>query len=220
MASNYPSIINYNNVNTYLANDIKDFFPILFRGIRSVRNIISKINIPNDQYFVVTVKNNLYEPTTLTYRKAKILIKQDWFDHYIQNKDYENLNLNEPRDAPALLELRDDEKFTDDDGNMYEVEVRGERHEDKIRFRGKDVETIFQMEKLLDNVQTEHTEYIKGEDYEILIVVTPTLKGQLQLKKGGHKKRLFYISRSYQNHHSVTVRSSKSLYILDETDFI
>ena len=32
------------------------------------------------------------------------------------------------------------------DGNIYEVEVRGERHEDKIRFKGKDVEKVFQMD--------------------------------------------------------------------------
>jgi len=34
----------------------------------------------------------------------------------------------ERRDAPPILELREEEKFTDDAGNVYEVEVRGERH--------------------------------------------------------------------------------------------
>jgi len=43
------------------------------------------------------------------------------------------------------------------------VEVRGERHEDKIRFKGKDVERVFQMENLRQDVQLKHTEYIEDE---------------------------------------------------------
>ena len=50
------------------------------------------------------------------------------------------------------------------------IKVRGERHEDKIRFKGKDVERVFQMENLRQDVQLKHTEYIEGEDYEFLLV--------------------------------------------------
>jgi len=48
--------------------------------------------------------------------------------------------------------------------------VRGERHEDKIRFKGKDVERVFQMDNLRDDVQKKHTEYTEKEDYEFLFV--------------------------------------------------
>ena len=38
------------------------------------------------------------------------------------------------REAPPILELEDCEKFRDDTGNTFEVEVRGVREEDKIYF--------------------------------------------------------------------------------------
>ena len=86
-------------------------------------------------------------------------------------------------------------KFVDDEGNMFEVEIRGERHEDKVRFRGRDIERVFEMEKLVDDAQKTDRGYVRNEDYEILLVVAPTLSGQLQvesLTQKGHKKRLFF----------------------------
>ena len=41
----------------------------------------------------------------------------------------------ERRDAPPILELKEEEKFTDDAGNVYEVEVRGERNEEGSKER-------------------------------------------------------------------------------------
>ena len=145
MASNYPQVVVYNGHDTYLANDLKQFFPNLFRGIRSVKGIVTKYDIPDDQHFIVKSIKGSYEESNLSYLRSKILIKTGFIDNLLE------INPDGPRDAPPILELREEEKFTDDDGNVYEVEVRGERHEDKIRFKGKDVERVFQMENLLDD---------------------------------------------------------------------
>jgi len=161
MASNYPPVIVYNGHNTYLANDLKQFFPNLFRGLRSVKGIVTKYNIPDDQHFVVKVLKGSYEESNLSYLRSKILIKTGFIDNLLAEP--EKRNPDGPRDAPPILELREEEKFTDDAGNVYEVEVRGERHEDKIRFKGKDVERVFQMENLRQDVQLKHTEYIEDE---------------------------------------------------------
>ena len=70
--------------------------------------------------------------------------------------------------------------------------IGGISHEDKIRFKGKDVERVFQMENLLDNVQRSDYGYSKEIDYEILFVIAPQFEGQLLTPKRGHKKRLFF----------------------------
>jgi hypothetical protein len=50
--------------------------------------------------------------------------------------------------APPLLNLEDSEKFVDADGKIYNIEVRGERHYDKIWFRAKDVESMLNLENI------------------------------------------------------------------------
>ena len=131
MASNYPPVIVYNGHNTYLANDLKQFFPNLFRGLRSVKGIVTKYNIPDDQHFVVKVLKGSYEESNLSYLRSKILIKTGFIDNLLTEP--EKRNPDGPRDAPPILELKEEEKFTDDAGNVYEVEVRGVR---KVQRKG------------------------------------------------------------------------------------
>ena len=189
MASNHPQVVVYNGHETYLANDLKQFFPNLFRGLRSVKGIVAKYSIPDDQHFVVKVLKGSYEESNLSYLRSKILIKTGFIDNLLAEP--EKLNPDGPRDAPPILELREEEKFTDDDGNVYEVEVRGERHEDKIRFKGKDVERVFQMENLRHDIQKDRLNYFEGEDYEILFVHNGTMSHSKRIEKE-NRKRLFF----------------------------
>ena len=50
------------------------------------------------------------------------------------------------------MELEDEEKFHDTDGNILEIETRGERDVDKIFFRVRDVMKRFDMPKLTDTL--------------------------------------------------------------------
>jgi hypothetical protein len=113
--------------------------------------------------------------------------------------------------APPLLELTENDKFVDDDGNVFEVEIRGERHGDKVRFRGRDVERVFEMENLVNSVQRSHTDYVENEDYEILLVT-----GALKYTKGGHKLRLYF---TYQGLNKV-INRSRSYNISNVTKFM
>ena len=61
--------------------------------------------------------------------------------------------------APPLLELEFDEKFHDDDGNVLEIETRGERDHDKIFFRVQDVMTAFDMPNLDKSLLHVNTNY-------------------------------------------------------------
>ncbi|MGL5961853.1 MAG: BRO family protein [Cetobacterium sp.] len=71
------------------------------------------------------------------------------------------------REAPDLLKLQDREKFRDNEDNIFEVEIRGVRNEDQIFFKGKDIERVFEMDNLVDNISYSYT---KDEDYEIFLL--------------------------------------------------
>ena len=46
---------------------------------------------------------------------------------------------------PPLIELNDSEKFRDDQDNVHEVEVRGKKTKEDIRFKCKDVGRVFEI---------------------------------------------------------------------------
>lgn len=66
----------------------------------------------------------------------------------------------EIENAPPLLHLDDSEKFHDADGNIIEIETRGERDSKKIYFKVKDVSIGFGMPSLYRNILAD-----RGYDY-------------------------------------------------------
>jgi len=183
--------VRYRDHETFLTNDLKEFFPTVFIGIRTSKNMVTEFNIPKDDYFVVKkLDDGSYEESTLTYTRSKILIKASWFKAFMADPPQKIKDA--PRVAPPLLELTDNDRFVDDDGNMFEVEIRGERHEDKVRFRGRDVERVFEMENLVVNAQQQHTDYVENEDYEILLVADNTSYNQIQVEETYNKKKLYF----------------------------
>lgn len=82
--------------------------------------------------------------------------------------------------APDLLYLEDSEKFTDNDGNVVDIETRGVRTQTGIYFLAKDVSTAFEMPSLSNNVyEKTNTDYIKNEHYKIFLCSTHNTKKQL-----------------------------------------
>uniref|UniRef100_A0A6C0I2N9 Bro-N domain-containing protein n=1 Tax=viral metagenome TaxID=1070528 RepID=A0A6C0I2N9_9ZZZZ len=74
----------------------------------------------------------------------------------------------EVENAPPVLHLDDGEKFHDADGTVIEIETRGERHEDKIYFKVKDVSVGFGMPNLNDTLIDKDRGYTRGTDYKIM----------------------------------------------------
>lgn len=64
----------------------------------------------------------------------------------------ENGHQQEVENAPPVLYLDDAEKFHDADGNVIEIETRGERDRKKIYFKVKDVSVGFGMPSLSKNI--------------------------------------------------------------------
>ena len=64
-----------------------------------------------------------------------------------------------------LIELTKDEKFSDIDDNIVEIEVRGERHQDKILFKASDIEEFLGMGRLEDTIQDTRRAYVNNIHY-------------------------------------------------------
>lgn len=89
----------------------------------------------------------------------------------------------EVENAPPILYLEDGEKFHDADGNVIEIETRGERHEDKIYFKVKDVNVGFGMPKLNETLLHKEKGYTRGTDYKLMFNHSALTNGQCQTIK-------------------------------------
>lgn len=196
----------------YNSKDLLGYKPEFYYGCTSKpRNIISRKNIPKDEYAYATFEKltKKWNPTDESCKKAQLLISKKWVDQfYFQLKSDEKETLyqkpiqlqqfttplpsqcdsqkecdddesklknekighvevddeeeesnekegqqdREIENAPPILHLDDSEKFHDADGNIIEIETRGERHRKKIYFKVKDVSIGFGMPSLSKNI--------------------------------------------------------------------
>ena len=160
-----PQTIQFQGNSTYLLNDLITYDRAFFVGcIDKPRSTIRKKNIPEDQYWFATYskKTSTWSPATPESRKAKVLISEEWVNNNVP-KFTGDQGAYKYKPLPPLLELSDSEKFRDDQGNIHEVEVRGEKTKDGIRFKCKDIARVFEMEYLDQNIR--HT--VGPTEYEV-----------------------------------------------------
>lgn len=155
--------IYFNKNKVYLLNDLITFDRPYFVGcIRKPRDVIQKKGIPEDSYCFATYskKYNKWSLSNSNVDKARILIKEEWVHNNLPKftgNDYKYKPL------PNILKLEDHEKFRDVEGNVHEVEVRGEKTKDGIRFKCKDIARIFEM----DSLKTHVNRMLEKSEYEI-----------------------------------------------------
>jgi hypothetical protein len=95
----------------------------------------------------------------------------------------ENGHQQEVENAPPVLYLDDAEKFHDADGNVIEIETRGERHEDKIYFKVKDVSVGFGMPRLDKTLMNKEKGYTRDIDYKVMFNRSAVTNGDHQAIK-------------------------------------
>ena len=90
---------------------------------------------------------------------------------YVESKeeDQEDHAVIENENAPPILELEDEEKFHDTDGNIRPIETRGERHRNKIYFKVKDVMKAFNMPELDTTLRHKRCNYERGLHYKTFV---------------------------------------------------
>jgi len=164
----------------YLESDLKELDKAYFYGCSKSRSIIAKKSIPDTEYVFAlqTKKTGLWEVKNREYKPAKLLISKTWAVHNVpalrpplsltdavethHNREAISQGV---QMAPPILELEDHEKFRDVEGNVLDIEVRGERHYKKCFFLVQDVSKTFELPNLRIVVSNETTSYIEGIDF-------------------------------------------------------
>jgi len=177
----------YKQKEFYLLDELKTYDSKFFYGCAQMgpEKIINKKGITDYEVVKYTKnKDNEYEWTvsTFAYKRSKLLIGVEWAGLNIPKLCGRMEGYKYP-DAPPILELTDKESFKDKDGVILQVEVRGERSEDKVYFKAKDIGRIFEMGSLPKIINDKRGSYIQGEDYIIFSICTRPVSNGLSENK-------------------------------------
>ncbi len=173
-------IIKIDNVEYYEDTYVLKNAPIYSKTARSSRDLVKKRNITEDNFIYARKNKNNYVKSSdksakfdrilfkkefvLTIPEIKILIEGD----KVKNEE-KVTDLNGVEKAPDILKLNDNEKFSDINGNIYNIETRGKREHDKIYFKVKDVENAFNMQRLQDTLIDKRCNYLIDNHYKVFI---------------------------------------------------
>ena len=174
VVSEKPTIIVLNNENLYLAEDIYNYDRLFFTGIykNKLRLIIEKKNLLDSDYIWGYKKTGNWIVSDEDYNKSKLLLREAWVVGNVPKMMViVNTDSYKYQAAPEILELLDEEKFHDKDGNIIEIEVRGERNSNNCYFSVKDVSKGFEMPNLQITLLKEHTQYDSIIHYKYFIDV-------------------------------------------------
>ena len=141
---------------------------IYSKGARGSRDLIKKKAIDKSKYIFA---RNINDVWTVNDGKSVKFDKVFFDKTFIKTIPELNNSTNITDDkgierAPDIIILNDNEKFKDHEGNILELETRGERIFNKIYFKVKDVAKEFGMEYLEEILGKEHTSYTKDIDYK------------------------------------------------------
>lgn len=169
------TIITVNSKKYTLADDIIIQCPIWCKGVRNGRELIKKKEIPTTSYIYARKINDEWSTSdgkSVKFDKVFVrLVYLKKIDNYVKevNKEDDIVDDNNIEKAPPIINLKDSEKFHDDNGNVLEIETRGVREHDKIYFKVKDVSEAFGSKNICKNIVNSSTLYIENNDYKYFI---------------------------------------------------
>jgi hypothetical protein len=150
---------------------------------------------PDQSIVVPSVKE---ESSNLLIAKEEFILEED----IITRKEEEDIE-----NAPPILELEEEERFKDVNGNVIEIEVRGVKERNNIFFRLKDIMKAFEMPNLDITLREKTTSYEKGLHYKHFFIrvsqnmlFTTTIKKSLYLTYKGLLRVLFNSRKSNAEH--------------------
>ena len=171
-----PKTIEIDNTEYYIANDLKEYDPTYFFGCsKTVRSIIDKKNIDVENYLYANESKlhgwKLVADKENPPPKAQLLLSKNWVqDNVSKFKIIKEDNDDELVDAPPLLILKDSEKFINDNGDVLEIETRGEeRLFEKVFFKASDVSIAFNMPNLAGTIMHKEGNYKRNIHYKTFI---------------------------------------------------
>ena len=163
--------LNYNNI-TYIHSDyILENAPIYSKGSRGARNLIKNKDIKEDNFIYAKKQENEWVICNGKSTKFdKVFFKYDIIEQIpeLNNKDIITDD-NGIEKAPKIIYLTDNEKFQDNEGNVLEIETRGERNVNNCFFKVKDVSKAFDILYLNDSLLDKNGNYQYLVDYKYFI---------------------------------------------------
>jgi hypothetical protein len=162
---NYQTV-KFKNHEYYLATDIYDFDSAYFHGTnKNVRNIVEKRKISVEDYIYAYIKDKKWIVSNKRYCRSKLLLKKEWCIDNIPKFAKHSTAVSEVEKLPPLLQLDDDEKFSDGE-YMYNIKIRGNRKMDECYFSVLDVGSIFKLARLKEYVVDKRRGYEVNTHYK------------------------------------------------------
>ena len=188
------------NIMYYNSKDLFNYDKLFYYGCKSKpRTIITKKNIPETEYIFANQKLNEWNISTASCKKAQLLISKKWVDRFffkipqepiidikpditepniIQDETtFDDIVLNEVKVdkdtieyAPELINLKDNQKFRDSDGNIIEIETRGTKQYNNIYFKVSDVSQGFDMKNLYKSLLNKDRSYERNIHYKTFLI--------------------------------------------------
>ena len=176
----------------YNTEFIKHSCPAFFHGCaKTLRKIVEKKNIKNEEYTYATFapKTNKWSLSNNTVKSAKLLLEKTWVEANVPNFGNNNVVLKLEM-APSILELKDEEKFKDENGNIIEIETRGIKTFNGIYFYGKDVEKMLNIEDISTILNNTNSTYEIVKHYKKFYRPTPNSDG-CKAKESNNPERVY-----------------------------
>ena len=188
------------NKEEYISSEVLfEKAPVYCKLSRTARDLIRKKKI-TDYIFAKLVDKKWTIADGKSYKFDKVFFKKKFIDTIPEINeetiitDESNVQL-----APEIIYLKDSEKFQDEDGNIIEIETRGERKVDGIYFKIKDVMSGFKMDNLDKNIldkkayfkENEHYKYFNIKKIQKECNKTSKIKKELYLTYEGMLRVLF-----------------------------
>lgn len=134
------------------------------KGIRSIKQLIQAKSFSDYLYGEVVDGNIHIRDNLKRAANYSVYVHKDELNVLFDDAS------NEPLPAPPIITDNDLVFFKDEEGNEYDVCMRGERTKDGIYFKAKDVAKVFNMKHLLDIATKDQTGYELGKHYQWLLV--------------------------------------------------
>jgi hypothetical protein len=190
-------IIKMDDINYILGDYILKNAPIYSKGCRSSRDLVRQKKIPAANYIYVRNINNTWIKTEgKSVKFDKVIIKEEILNTIPELKNNNEVisDSQEIEKAPGLILLSDSEKFKDNDGNVIEIETRGERNVNNIYFKVKDVADNFKMNNLINTILSVNTNYKEFNHYKYFIDINKSKKELFLTYEG--LLRVLFVSRN------------------------
>ena len=159
-----------------------------FIGCKTMRKVIVKHDVPEDVCLYMKsgiIYNKSYNPASLYVEEGyveenimntSVLLKKNKEITEIkietrtkEKQERKAYKEDELTNEPPVIDLEEHEMFKDLDGSPMDIEVRGEKTDEGIYFKAKDIGTAFEYELIEKIILQETSVHVYGEHFKYFI---------------------------------------------------